>query len=271
MKVMVETILQLPAAEVLARVRTPALLRYVAAPLMQFVPLDPPRFPDHWAEGPYRVSTRLFSVVPLGQQTIDISFDGLPGDTFAIRDNGHGELAQRWDHRIEAIAIGERETLYRDTIEIEAGVLTPFVWLFAQVFYRHRQRRWRLLARAKACLLPPLRDAIDDALTTAASARRTGDNKIAWAALERAHVLSQPILRPHLRVHRAMLELAIETGNAREMAGQAVRLVLAPLGHLTGRIPWGNSGRANVSAFEPAPLADDVAALYRKAGVKVRR
>ena len=84
-------------------------------------------------------------------------------------------------------------------------------------------------------------------------------------------MLSQPTLGPHLRIHRAMLKLAIETGDKREMVGQAVRLMLAPLGHFSGRVPWGNSGRANVSAFVPAPLADDVATLYRQAGVEVRR
>jgi hypothetical protein len=35
--------------------------------------------------------------------------------------------------------------LSRDTVEVRAGVLTPFIWLFAQLFYRHRQRRWRAL------------------------------------------------------------------------------------------------------------------------------
>ena len=32
-------------------------------------------------------------------------------------------------------------------IVIEAGPLTLLVWLFANWFYRHRQRRWRRVAR----------------------------------------------------------------------------------------------------------------------------
>jgi len=31
-------------------------------------------------------------------------------------------------------------------VTIEAGILTPFVWLFARLFYAHRQRRWAALA-----------------------------------------------------------------------------------------------------------------------------
>jgi hypothetical protein len=35
---------------------------------------------------------------------------------------------------------------YSDEIEIDAGLLTPLVWLFARVFYGHRQRRWQKVA-----------------------------------------------------------------------------------------------------------------------------
>lgn len=161
MQVLIETMLPMAAHDVLARLRTTALLRYAAAPIMHFVPLDPSQFPEEWAEGEYRVATRLFGLIPLGQQTIDITFDGSSKDAYAVRDNGHGDLARRWDHRINVVAIDDRWTCYRDTVDVEAGLLTPFVWLFAQGFYRHRQRRWRMLARAE--------------LTAEASARKSGD------------------------------------------------------------------------------------------------
>lgn len=271
MKVVVETVLPMATQDVLARLRTPELLRFVAAPLVQFTPLDPPQFPSKWTEGEYLVATRLFGLVPLGRQTIAISFDGASDDRYAIRDNGHGDLAQRWDHRIDIVDAGSGQTRYLDTVDIEAGVLTPFVWLFAQLFYRHRQRRWRQLARALNNPLAPMSVAVREALTSAKAARRSGDTAAAWAALERAHVLSQPMLRSHLKVHGAMLMLAVATRDTREVAGQAVRLALAPLGQLTGRMRWGNNGRANVSAFPPVPLPDDVATLDRAAGVEVRR
>jgi hypothetical protein len=38
--------------------------------------------------------------------------------------------------------------LYMDRIEIEAGVMTLPVWLFANVFYRYRQMKWRKLLRS---------------------------------------------------------------------------------------------------------------------------
>ena len=51
-----------------------------------------------------------------------------------------------WDHSI-SISTASGRTRYRDTVTIDAGLFTLPVWLFAQVFYRHRQRRWRSLAK----------------------------------------------------------------------------------------------------------------------------
>lgn len=93
------------------------------------------------------------------------------------------------------------------------------------------------------------------------TARAAGNTDAAWAALERAHVLSQPALGAHVRVHARMLSFAVALRDPREAFGQLARLALAPLGSLTGRIPWGNTGRANVSAFAPMPLPEDLRAV----------
>ena len=53
---------------------------------------------------------------------------------------------RNWNHliRIEPEGAGSR---YTDEIEIGAGPLTPLISLYAKLFYRYRQRRWRKLAR----------------------------------------------------------------------------------------------------------------------------
>ncbi|HEY4547472.1 MAG TPA: DUF3703 domain-containing protein [Pedomonas sp.] len=68
-----------------------------------------------------------------------------------------------------------------------------------------------------------------------------------------------------------MLSLALKTGNRREVAGQVLRLALAPLGALTGRLPWGNSGRANVSPSEPSAIPGDLRDLLIAAGVSAAK
>jgi len=100
--------------------------------------------------------------------------------------------------------------------------------------------------------------ALENELAGYRHAWRRGDIVSAWMALERAHIHSQPRLGPHLRVHALMLGLAVRTHDWREVRGQVLRLALAPLGNLTGRIPQGNTGRSNVSAFRPMEVPDDL-------------
>lgn len=66
----------------------------------------------------------------------------------------------------------------------------------------------------------------------------------------------------HLRVHLAMLGYAFRLRQPREIVGQLARLALAPLGTLTGRVPHGNTGRANVGAFAPMPLPADLIVAF---------
>jgi hypothetical protein len=110
-----------------------------------------------------------------------------------------------------------------------------------------------------------LQAAWSDEREAARSARRHGDGAAEWDHLERAHILSQPMPLPHVRTHLAMIGCAFRRRDGREVAGQLLRLVLAAPGSLTGRYPVGNTGGANVSAFEAMPVPDDLRALLADA------
>ena len=58
-----------------------------------------------------------------------------------------------------------------------------------------------------------------------------------------------------------MLRVGWRRGDMREVAGQLLRLVLTPLGHLTGRLPTGNTGGSNVSTFASLPVPADLQKL----------
>ncbi len=100
-----------------------------------------------------------------------------------------------------------------------------------------------------------------DERATAASARQQGDFPEEWRHLERAHILSQPLAVPHIRTHVDMLSYAVRRRDPGELGGQLLRLVLAGPGSMTGRYPVGNTGGANVSAFRPMPIPDDLRSL----------
>ncbi len=100
----------------------------------------------------------------------------------------------------------------------------------------------------------------------AKAARTATLHEQAWLALEAAHVVGQRRLKPHLETHALMLGLAVRTNDWAEVAGQVFRLALVPLGHLAGRLPLGNPGRANVSAFTPLPIRPELVALIKQVG-----
>lgn len=95
-------------------------------------------------------------------------------------------------------------------------------------------------------------------MAKAAEHRSAGDAKGAFAALERAHVLGQLDFVPHLRVHWQMLCVGWAASDRREVAGQLMRIALVPMGHLVGRLPVGNTGGSNVSAFKPMAVPPEI-------------
>jgi hypothetical protein len=93
-----------------------------------------------------------------------------------------------------------------------------------------------------------------------------GDER--WLLLEAAHVVGQTRFVPHFETHGRMLQLAWRRRDWREVAGQALRLLLVPLGHLSGRLPIGNPGSASVSAFRPMALRPDIAQAIALASLR---
>jgi hypothetical protein len=145
-RVCVESVLPCPPELVWDEVQRPGVLVEVARPLVTFAPVDASVFPDRWTEGrTVRCRVYLFGVVPLGLRTIVL--ERVDGERREIQSRERDRLIRRWDHLVRVRPEPGGRTRYRDEIVIQAGVLTLPVWVFARWFYRHRQRRWRAVAR----------------------------------------------------------------------------------------------------------------------------
>jgi hypothetical protein len=144
MFVTVRSIFDCSSDELFKEVKKSKSLLYIAKPFVKFVPVNP--LPDTWEEGKYLVRMYIFGFIPFGTQWIVISVDE---QTKHIRDNGYSQMISKWDHHIHLESLATNKTLFVDTIEIKAGPLTLFVVLFAHLFYRWRQRRWRKLITSK--------------------------------------------------------------------------------------------------------------------------
>lgn len=95
----------------------------------------------------------------------------------------------------------------------------------------------------------------------AQAAEDVGQIDRSWYHLERAHIVAQARLKPHCYSHWRMLALAFRQHDWKELRGQVLRLLLAPLGNASGRLPVGNTGRSNVSGFAAMEIPADLAKI----------
>lgn len=140
-----------PAERLWQAVHDPAVFRHIMAPIVIVRPHEPRAFPEAFVPATYVVSMRAFGIVPMGRQKIDLAHPAPqpaePLPRYLLHDRGAGEIARTWDHTILIEPAGENAARYTDRLLIEAGILTPFVALFARILFAHRQRRLAALAR----------------------------------------------------------------------------------------------------------------------------
>ena len=115
-----------------------------------------------------------------------------------------------------------------------------------------------------------IRNTINRNIVDARNACKHGQWEMCWLLLEDAHVLSQPWVWPHIRVHVAMLVAGWRARDSREVRGQLLRLLVGGPASAVGRYPTGNTGRARVSAIQPMPMRADLAEMLARAGRSTR-
>lgn len=130
--------------EVFSKLQELSTLRFIAAPYATFTPVRAAQ-PATWTVGStsaYRF--RLFGFIPFGTHTIRIE----RFDRDCIRSRESNEHVPVWNHKIYLRDCGSG-TEYTDEVDIEAGWKTVFIWLWANAFYAHRQKRWLRLLKEK--------------------------------------------------------------------------------------------------------------------------
>lgn len=152
MRLLVETDLACDAPTAWSLVRTAALLRHVAAPLLRFESVSG-ALPEVLAAG-LCVDLRLylFGFVPIGSHQIQIV--GVDEEKRTIQTREYSPILRQWDHTITITSLPSG-CCYSDAIEMDAGVFTVLVYALARQFFLHRQRRWRALAHRVATGQPP--------------------------------------------------------------------------------------------------------------------
>lgn len=91
---------------------------------------------------------RLFGFIPAGRWRLKIT----ERDDIRrrLKSEERGPLVRRWSHEIAVDAQGANAARLTDTIEIDAGALTPLIARFARAEYARRHRLRKALLDAGA-------------------------------------------------------------------------------------------------------------------------
>lgn len=110
---------------------------------------------------------------------------------------------------------------------------------------------------------PTLKIAFEAEMACANRLIKAGRLDHAFRHLERAHVLGQRHVVPHVRSHWTMLRIAIKHSSITEIHGQAVRIVIGAIGSAIGIVPIGNTGGTSISMFCRLPIEPELAQLLK--------
>ena len=144
-RVHLETILPTDADRVWTAMQYPVTFLYVCRGLLSLPALAGRSAPLQVGE---RGSGWLFAfhVLPAYRHTLEVL--SADPETRTIRTHEYGGVLTAWDHTLHVEPIDENSCRYSDSVDIDAGMLTPVVVRLARGIYRYRHRRWhRLVAR----------------------------------------------------------------------------------------------------------------------------
>lgn len=150
--VTVTTLLDAPPQAVWRAVTTPAGFRFVTRGLVELSGLDARAATAEWTQGTTVTGRLRVLGVPFSHHRITL--ESIDHERRSLRSDEGGGPIRSWRHLITVHDVADDPTRcsYTDTIEINAGLLTPVITLFAHAFYRLRQQRWRRIAPVLAAV-----------------------------------------------------------------------------------------------------------------------
>lgn len=127
-------------------VKTPALLEFVAKGMIKFKSVNG-GFPKQWEVGQiYGFKSRVFGIIPFGG--IHYLFvEKIDDSNYMLSTKEWDSGVKVWNHLITIRKLDDGKIYYEDSITIYSGIMTLFITSFAKRFYKHRQKRWQIVAK----------------------------------------------------------------------------------------------------------------------------
>jgi hypothetical protein len=147
-KLTVHSVIPIEIDNAWENVKSPALLEFVAKGMIKFKSVNGD-FPKKWEVGEtYGAKMRIFGFIPFGGVHY-LSIKKIDDENYQISTNEWDKGARVWNHDVVMRDLGNGSIYYEDTITIYGGMMTGFITTFAKLFYKHRQKRWQIVASDK--------------------------------------------------------------------------------------------------------------------------
>jgi hypothetical protein len=122
------------------KIKKISTLQFIAAPYAYFEQIDTKNL--SWQAGETsEYFLFIFKFINIGIHTIKV----IQFDTNEIYTKEYNKSIPIWNHKIKMKKLNDYKTLYSDEVEIKAGIKTFFIYIWALLFYNHRQRKWKKL------------------------------------------------------------------------------------------------------------------------------
>ena len=122
-----------------------SLLEFVCKGKVRFKPIDT-KFPKLWKKDMLiKAKMLIYGFIPFGG-IHTFNFKTIDAENFTVLTNEKNSIVKIWNHGIFMEQIDENRIKYTDEIELYAGILTGFIANWAESFYKHRQKRWIIIA-----------------------------------------------------------------------------------------------------------------------------
>ena len=127
-------------------VKSPALLEFVAKGMINFKSVNG-SFPKQWKVAQtYGFKSRVFGIIPFGGIHY-LYVEKIDDINYMLSTKEWDSGVKIWNHLITIRKLDDGKIYYEDSITIYAGIMTGFITTFAKRFYKHRQKRWQIVAK----------------------------------------------------------------------------------------------------------------------------
>ena len=127
-------------------VKSPALLEFVAKGMINFKSVNG-SFPKQWKVAQtYGFKSRVFGIIPFGGIHY-LYVEKIDDINYMLSTKEWDSGVKVWNHLITIRKLDDGKIYYEDSITIYGGIMTGFITTFAKRFYKHRQKRWQIVAK----------------------------------------------------------------------------------------------------------------------------